>query len=214
MKEAMNVRLVLYFFISILTLPSPAFCTPIQWTSGAGANGHYYEWVSYTGNWTNLFENASPFATGEGIIDLTSSDGTLTNGYLATVTSAEENAFILSQFFTVSESLAFLGGRDSNYNNPSHTPPPAIWSWETGPEIGQTFFMNHQERLTLNIVIGHPGSQTGRTSTIWPCRSAAEDGMTQIMVVILVDLWLCLAILPNMPHPFRSRPLSCFWESV
>lgn len=162
MKVAKNVRLVLYLFISIFTLPSPAFCTPIQWTSGAGANGHYYEWVSYTGNWTNLFESTSPFATGEGIIDLVSSDGTLTNGYLATVTSAEENAFILSQFSTASaESLAFLGGRDSNYNNPSFTPPLATWYWETGPETGQAFF-NESPGATNNEYSNWASGQPNR----------------------------------------------------
>ena len=153
MKRTKDIWLVLIFFGSILILPSQAFCTLIQWTSGTGANGHYYEWVSYTGtkNWSAFWGDST---TGNGI---TSTDNSLTGGYLATVTSAEENEFILSSFKTPNESLAFLGGRDSNYNISPVNTASAIWYWQTGPEVGNQFYDETASNITYsNWASGQP----------------------------------------------------------
>ena len=63
----------------------------VQWTTASGGNGHYYELVlpadpSENYSWTQANAAASSM-TDNG-----------SQGYLATVTSAAENAFLASQF--------------------------------------------------------------------------------------------------------------------
>ncbi len=126
-----NTWPALVLFVLILTWSSQGLCTLFYWDPNNGGNGHYYEWVSYSGNWSDLL--ATALDTG-----FTSEDSSLTGGYLATITSAEENAFIISKF--ASNSLAFLGARDSNYTNSKVTQASAIWRWENGPEAGDWFY--------------------------------------------------------------------------
>lgn len=74
---------------NLLKVLSAGFClalmigianaTPVQWTAGAGANGHWYDLVDGTLSWTD----AKVSAEGAG-------------GYLATITSVEEQSFVAS----------------------------------------------------------------------------------------------------------------------
>lgn len=49
-------------------------------------------------------------------------------GYLAVITSAEENEFVKSLF----TGAIWLGGSDENHAD--------VWKWEDGPESGETFY--------------------------------------------------------------------------
>lgn len=93
-----------------------ASAAPVQWTVGSGGNDHWYEAISAPGmTWTDA--KAAAEAAG---------------GYLATITSGAENAFV---FALVPQAGGFpdpywLGG----YQNPSLPEPPfnAGWQWVTG----------------------------------------------------------------------------------
>ena len=75
-------------------------------------NGHYYKFVSQSLDWTAA-EQAAEVA----------------GGYLATITSAQENAFI---FNLTGGSDAWLGGSDAATEG--------VWEWVTGPEADTNFW--------------------------------------------------------------------------
>jgi VCBS repeat-containing protein len=77
------------------------------------ANGHYYEYVSAPGITWDAAKTAAESRTLFGL-----------NGYLATVTSAEENAFISPK----------LGG--DGWMGASDAASEGVWRWVTGPEAG------------------------------------------------------------------------------
>jgi hypothetical protein len=84
------------------------------------ANGHYYKFVNASTDWGTALAAAA-------------SQG----GYLATVTSAQENSFITS--IMDADSIAWLGGSDAAQQGQ--------WKWVTGPESNAFFqysnwFMN------------------------------------------------------------------------
>jgi VCBS repeat-containing protein len=93
-------------------------------------NGHYYEVVSSAGvSWTDA-KTAAEGMTFNGL-----------NGYLATITSVEENAFILSKL----PSDAWIGASDSHEEINAATGEATYaddgaaegnWYWVTGPEKG------------------------------------------------------------------------------
>lgn len=85
--------------------------------------GHYYEFVNTPLSW----DNAKTAASAKSFLGL--------NGYLATVTSQAENAFLFDRF----NQNGWGGG--SSFATPSGTTGAnRIWKWETGPESGQTFW--------------------------------------------------------------------------
>lgn len=79
-------------------------------------NGHYYEYVAAPGiTWTDA-KAAAEARTYGGL-----------TGYLATITSAAENAFVA----TKCAGYAWLGGSDAGHHKE--------WYWVTGPEAGSKF---------------------------------------------------------------------------
>lgn len=80
-------------------------------------NGHYYEFVSGSQTW----EAARAAAKSRTFNGLT--------GYLATITSAEENAFVNSK---TGGSAAWIGGADIDVEG--------SWQWMDGPEAGRVFW--------------------------------------------------------------------------
>jgi hypothetical protein len=90
---------------------------PVQWTTASGGNGHWYEFVGVRVTWQQAFAAANA----------TSFMGM--PGYLATITSAEENLFASSNVAGSIE--AWLGGSDEAVEGE--------WRWMNGPEAGQLF---------------------------------------------------------------------------
>ncbi|MGG7567352.1 VPLPA-CTERM sorting domain-containing protein [Rhodovulum sp. DZ06] len=97
-------------------LATPAAAVPVQWSG----NGHWYEYIDQV----TLFENARGFALAS---TCTTCGGVPLSGYLATVTSAEENAFLLTL-----NGDGFLGGSDAATEG--------VWTWLDGPEAGDVFW--------------------------------------------------------------------------
>lgn len=91
---------------------------PVHFSIGDGANGHYYEIVETETN----FLSAQAAAENMQYMGL--------QGYLATITSAEEQRFLESYFGKTFP--AWIGASDQG--------SPDIWSWITGPEAGTVFY--------------------------------------------------------------------------
>jgi T1SS-143 domain-containing protein len=105
------------------------------WTLDS-ANGHYYEVVGGNVSWAQA--NAAAIAAG---------------GYLATITSAAENAFILNlNGLTAQSQNLWLGGSDAATEG--------TWKWVTGPEAGTTFFNGDPSGLDQFQGSAVPGQYT------------------------------------------------------
>lgn len=94
-----------------------------QWTEEDGGNGHYYAFVAAD---AVSFANAETAAGG-------SSVGAGSHGYLATVGSESENAFIVSQILPLGfthKRQVWLGG----FQGAAATSPAADWHW-INPEV-------------------------------------------------------------------------------
>lgn len=87
---------------------------PIQWTIASGGNDHSYE----------LFTTPMAFADAQAA-------AIAMGGYLATVTSAAENAFIFTNLVLPSQVLVWLGGFQDP-TNPAYSEPAGGWVWATG----------------------------------------------------------------------------------
>lgn len=134
MKHMRNCFVLSMLFLFMGT--TQGLSNPIQWSG----NHHYYDIVWVTQNWTKDLTEAASFDY-KGI-----------KGHLATITSAEENAFVLNSFLQNTEKFVFLGGRD--LGGLSHNPPSediGKWVWYDGPENGIQFY---QENGSGGIVTG------------------------------------------------------------
>ena len=78
---------------------------PVQWRASEGGNGHWYQLTSEARFW----DAQSQFANG-------------LSGYLATITSAGENAFVYALLPSVDPYAFFIGGKRQS----------GTWSWVTG----------------------------------------------------------------------------------
>jgi len=90
-------------------------------------NGHYYQ-IGGTGSgisWTDA-RDAAAAATFNGL-----------TGYLATITSSEENAFILSKL----PATGWIGASDAESEG--------VWKWVTGPEEGTIFSNGNNSPITV-----------------------------------------------------------------
>lgn len=104
----------------LASLAGTASALPTQWTTASGGNDHYYEYIAGEFDWGQAFNDAAERTwLGE-------------TGYLATVTSAEENAFLVA----LSTDLGWLGGSDAGAEINE-------FSWRTGPEAGQVLTYTH-----------------------------------------------------------------------
>ncbi len=111
-----KISLALVFIM----LSSPrAEALPIQWPD----NGHYYDFIRFSSgalSWQDSL-NAAEASTYQGV-----------SGYLATITSANENTFLNTTFNTgLNSQFAWIGGYE-----PSDA---GVWKWATGPEAGIQF---------------------------------------------------------------------------
>ncbi|MBK9401763.1 MAG: hypothetical protein IPN36_13200 [Bacteroidetes bacterium] len=125
----------------------------------ANSNGHFYEYVSTGGSWTT----AKSSAAARTYLGYT--------GYLATITSAAENAFIRQ----VLNADAWIGSSDertqintatgaSTYANQAAA--EGNWYWVTGPEAGTRFSIGNGSPVTqsgqyANWNSGEPNNSGG-----------------------------------------------------
>lgn len=118
-----------------------------SWLVSDGGNGHTYEIVLGSVSWATARDNAAA-STFNGV-----------NGYLATITSAEEQAFLDALFMprtinTIGDnppidfSGLWLGGSDSEEEG--------VWRWVTGPESGQLISDSYE-----NWAAGEPNDFQG-----------------------------------------------------
>lgn len=83
----------------------------------SSSNNHYYQFITSSGiSWTAA-KAAAEQLTLYGM-----------QGYLATITSAAENQFVVSKL----NGQGWMGASDATTEN--------VWKWETGPEAGQQFW--------------------------------------------------------------------------
>lgn len=129
-------RLVARLLAAVWLFSGAAGAVPVQWTVGSGGNGHFYEFVAQTGlSWTQ----ADTAATGAG-------------GYLATVTSAAEQAFLES--LPKASGSYWAGGQD--------VASEGVWRWVTGPEAGDQFFgPGTPAGAYENFLAGQPSNSSG-----------------------------------------------------
>lgn len=128
-----------------LQLAAPALhAAPVQWTAAAGGNDHWYEYVS-TGNiFAPIgFEAARGAAWGSSHLGQ--------GGYLATITSAAEQAFVQSSFGF----LLGFGNTGTAWLGASDAVVEGEWRWLEGPENGQ--LMDY-----TNWRPGHPANGPGQ----------------------------------------------------
>lgn len=110
---------------------------PVQWT-GAGSNGHWYEFISGGQNFTGARDGAAAM-THMGM-----------TGYLVTITSAAEQAFLDS----LTSSVYWLGASDADVEGD--------WRWVTGPEAGTLFWRQGVGPITYaNWSAGEPNNSGG-----------------------------------------------------
>ncbi len=89
-----------------------ANATPVQWAG----NGHWYDYVQYQSTWDEAKSDAETQLF-SGL-----------NGYLATLTSQEENGFVWTNFPV---NTAWLGGYQIGTPDPVDE-PGGNWAWVTG----------------------------------------------------------------------------------
>lgn len=107
----------------VLSLASaPALAVPVEWSTADGGNGHFYELITDSMNVSDALTAAAA----------TTHNGW--NGYLATITSAAENAFLKTLLAEAGFPLARFAASDAEAEG--------VWKWIAGPEAGQslTFF--------------------------------------------------------------------------
>ena len=97
---------------------------PVQWTEAEGGNGHWYQYVE------------EPLTWAEARADAESRSHLGLPGYLTTITSAEENAFILS----LTPQNVWAGGTDERVEG--------VWEWVGGPEVGDVFWTRQDGTVT------------------------------------------------------------------
>ncbi len=117
-------KIITTVFIGVFLLSGFVSAAPIQWTTGTGANNHWYEIIE-TPTSNIGWEQARDDAFGR------TYEGNF--GHLATVTSEEENIFIKD---LLTADTYFLGG----YQTPPTTESDydADWNWVTGEEWSYT----------------------------------------------------------------------------
>lgn len=112
MKKICSLTIVVFFLI-IWT--GSVMATPVQWSSSVGGNNHWYDVVLPASSSFLAWEDARDSANAAG-------------GYLATITSSEENDFVWNLVKNLNFSSYWLGGYQT-------TPGSALetdWNWVTG----------------------------------------------------------------------------------
>lgn len=114
----------MFLLLPCLLVPSPAAAVPLL----NSANGHYYDYVPYGPGSSVSWQSAFALADASSYLGA--------QGYLATITSASEQAFIESLLAGYTFPSGFvnvaIGGSDSVQEG--------VWRWVAGPEAGTQFW--------------------------------------------------------------------------
>lgn len=142
---------LLVFLLLALMKSQPAWSQIVQWSVAEGGNDHFYEVVPASGGIT--WGNAGLAATDRG-------------GYLATITSADENTFVFNlaeEDSTVwySRYGPWLGGIQAV----GAAEPAGGWSWITGESFTYQNWTPGQPNNNQNEDRIQFGGQAGRSST-------------------------------------------------
>tara|TARA_B100000242_G_scaffold76403_1_gene49804 strand:- start:2 stop:2158 length:2157 start_codon:yes stop_codon:yes gene_type:complete len=127
-QEDINTALATISFKGDGSTGSPTITVSITPTGSSyfSGNGHYYQVYN---------SNAIRWANAKTLAESKTFNGL--SGYLATIESAEENAFIFSK---ISQN-AWIGASDSStYTSNSHAQTEGTWEWVSGPSNGKTFY--------------------------------------------------------------------------
>ena len=123
-------------------------------------NGHFYEFVTATGIAWTAAQNAASLRSLYGL-----------QGYLVTITDANENAFVTTRL----AGQGWMGATDANVEN--------TWRWVTGPEglenggLGRNFFLQSSNYLTA-CSTGARGSPVGSFYNAWAVCEPNDYGST------------------------------------
>ena len=113
-------RITTALFCAAAFVGGPLQAAPVEWSAGSGGNGHWYELVAGPSmTWTAASEAASTMTHMGGV------------GHLATLTSAEEWAFLVD-VVNPGAVRAWLGGSDAASEGRStwaKTPASGPMSW-------------------------------------------------------------------------------------
>lgn len=105
---------------------SASIALPVQWNAGVGSNGHWYEFVILTSSTSVLdAEIAAEEASFMGL-----------SGYLATITSPEEQAFLNTIWPGATSVSGQFGGYSYFLIGGSDRETEGIFKWIGGPEEG------------------------------------------------------------------------------
>lgn len=135
------------FLVAAALGGTAAHGAPVQWTVGSGGNGHFYEFiVSASVSWDTARTNA----LGAG-------------GYLATITSAGENAFVTA-LVTAGGLRGWLGANDVAVEG--------TFRWIDGPEAGNALTYS-------NFAPGEPNNSGGENyleiaGAVVPCCAVGQ----------------------------------------
>lgn len=215
-------RVTLILMLAGLTT-SCASAAPVHWTVADGGNGHWYE----------AFQGPLLSSGVHGVI--TWADAMLNaeaeGGYLATITSAEENEFVFHlvdtpEFWGTDGLAGYFGPWLGGWQEPDAADPAANWLWVTGEPFDYTnwhpgepndMFGNQEEdRLLFFAAEG----LTGPRSAFWN----DERGGRRVAVAYVVEyvpepasaLLLTLALVTGLPirlDTMRARLCSRFYRT-
>ena len=108
---------VLGALILAVVISTPTYAVPVLWSTADGGNGHWYDLVLEGRSWDQARDAAQSYTYQSA------------GGHLATVTSAEENALLVSTFLRGRARQEFwLGG----YQLPGQSRTDEGWQWVTG----------------------------------------------------------------------------------
>jgi len=122
-RLSISVRAGLTIIVALsLLLATPAAADLVEWRMPDGGNAHYYEYVA---------DVAMPWTSARAAAELRSWGGHA--GYLATITSPQENDFIATAFSEQWPLGAWLGGWQDEGMAPADG-----WHWVTGEDWSYT----------------------------------------------------------------------------
>jgi len=135
------VLIAVLAMICLIVTSSFVFAEPIQWKIEDGGNGHYYQYFS---NDLITWHVAKSKAESMG-------------GYLATITSPEENEWIANTFplTTPPSHLNWIGGYQDK-NDPSYSEPAGGWKWVTNEPMN---YLNWHEPYQPDNWYGPGGAE-------------------------------------------------------